>query len=49
VKEALRENSEVFDPKFYGKAGREKVRQAAIHKIALSGSKGKGVPADRNP
>ena len=40
VKQALLENPGAFDPKFYGKAGRENVKRLAMEKIVVSGSEG---------
>ena len=41
VKEYLQANSSVYDPKKYGAAGREKVKQYVMQKILVCGSNGK--------
>lgn len=41
VKEYLQEDSKVYDPKKYGAAGREKVKQYVMQKILVCGSDGK--------
>jgi tagatose 1,6-diphosphate aldolase GatY/KbaY len=44
VREALEARPDAYDPKYYGKAGRDAVKKAVLQKIALLGSEGKARP-----